>query len=335
MSSLVHKWLKNKEIAELLGKDPRTIRSWMCCPAKRRALGAVRYGTQCRIPRPYNLDQWVSDARREFKKLCITLEPAWKHALRERARETNRYILEVNRLWLAAYMKVLEHRPIVAQDKQACILLRKAACRILRPLPRYKMDVEPFETEFPAQLASVGLTAQKIQVVMSYWPEPEHFRQVHGARTFAQLEAIRAGVDYLQACRALERMGQKLTAENIRPLLHADIVAHINDTGEQLPGAIVRHPLSTQLQNMLIERVFCKNPPPVIMDYRLPQVGLTRRTAQRRAPQKEQTQRDIRAVLILSGIASALPVPPTRPQTGKTPIRGSAYSQVTHDGGND
>jgi hypothetical protein len=83
------------------------------------------------------------------------------------------------------------------------------------------------------------------------------------------------------------------------------MVAHVNDTGEQLPGMVVRHPTSEKMKSIALRSVFCKATPQVMLDFRLPQTGLARRTAQKRYPQKQQAQRRITASVF--GIAATAP----------------------------
>src|SRR2546427_12046528 len=102
------KWLTNAEAAEALAVDARTIKRWMRCRAKRDALLAIRHGKQWRIPRPDNLILWDMETRDRLEKLGIQLKEPWERELEQHGKEYDRYRLESYRLWLAAYLKVLE-----------------------------------------------------------------------------------------------------------------------------------------------------------------------------------------------------------------------------------
>lgn len=321
------KWLPNAEAAQLLGVDVRTIKRWVRQPDKRQALGAVRNGKQWRIPVPSNLQHWESDTRWNFKKLGAPLIPGWRHDLRKIARQTTRYMLEANRFWLAAYMTRLERGPVTPQDRQACLRLRDAACKILAFAPLSEMVVDRHKLQFPGQLASMGLDAREAQDVMRYWPKEQYLKHVHDAHTVAQLEVIRQRVDYWQAALELEQIGENPTTENIRPLLHKEMVAHINDTREHLDGEVIRHPTPKDTKRLMLasvhDSISGRKTAQLTFDFRLPQVGLTRRTAQKRYPQRQKSQQDIRATVF--GIDDRTPGADQRLHIGKTPRRGSTY----------
>jgi hypothetical protein len=232
------------------------------------------------------------------------------------------------------------------EPREAIGRLRKTACQVLKPLLRQEMQAEKLKSRFAGGLRQRLRSKAAVRRVMRYWPNRKSFKQVRGVHTLNQLETIRRWVDRWQAVRELEQRGQEATTENIRPLLHTDMTTHINDTHEQLPGIVVAHPTPEQMRRIILGSVSStmsrkqapqspprREAPLVTLDFRRPQVGLARRTAQRRFPQKGQVQRGIRAAL--DGVISTEPVLDETPHTSKTPIRGSAYSQVTQDGGND
>ena len=333
-SKPTNQWLTNKQAAKLLGVDTRTIKRWMKQPATREALGGVQHGKQCRIPRPTNLDHWRSDTRWRLKKSGIELIPEWKRDLRKIAKKNSRCFLESCRLWLAAYATVLERGRITQEARDAILLLRQAAFKILAPVPRHKMEVDRLKEQFPARLSELGLSEREVAVVLRYWPEEKHFRQVRAAHTLAELEVIRNRLDYTQAVRHLKHLGQKPTAQNIRPLLHKDMMAHINDTWEQLPGIVVKNPTPEQMRRMTIasvqDQIAGKPPLPFVLDLRTPQEGLARRTVQERHPQKQQTQRDI--ITGIYRVRATSPSAVEKPHVGKTPIRGSADDGASNYG---
>jgi len=331
------RWLKNDEAAEALAVDVRTIKRWMKLPAKREALSAVQHGKQWRIPRPDNLYLWQSQASERLKKLGVHLSPAWKRGLRKAGQKCSRYLIESVRLWLAAYMKALKRGRITQKARDAILLLWQTAGEILDPLPRYEMDVEKLKSKFPDQLRKRGLPEDEVRAVMRHWPGEKHFKKVRAARTRKQLEAIRCTLDYLQAARDLKRAGKKPTADNLRPLHHKDILAHINGTRETLRGIVVQNPTPEELRKLTLASV-CgqiggKKPPVVTVDFRQPQGGLRLRTFRNRHPRRQHPQSEI--VASVYRISSSLPSAEEKPHTGKTPIRKPVYDKpllFTHTG---
>ena len=323
-------FLKNAEAAEALGVSVRTVKGWMRDPAKREAISAVRHGKQWRIPRPVNKDQWRYAAERRLREIGVTLPRRFERELRKRAREYASFSLESARLWIAACSTVLavsERRRITTADRAAIDLLWQVAGEILTPLPRYERQVDKLKSEFPPRLlkrhwsgvlaalryCSPNHTVVRFQIfralydvrqVMRYWPKRKVFEGLRATRTWAELEGVRKQMDYLQAVRELEYRGQKATQENIRPLLHKDLMAHLNDTMEQLPGIVVKNPTPEQMRliNWPSRRV---KHPRVILDFRKPQKGLARRTAQKRYPRTQQPQCEIRAAVF--GIEATVP----------------------------
>ena len=325
-------FLKHAEAAGALAVDVRTIERWLARQETREALGAVRQGKRWCIPRPESLFAWESQTRERLKKLGICPPKAWERELEQLDKECDRYLLESYRLWLAAYMKVLGRGSITQEARDAILLLWQVACELLGPLPRHEMEVDKLKRQFPARLlarrfdkvlAATRFCSAKepvifrliiavlldVHAVMRYWPGEKHFKHVRAAYTLDKLEEIRGSVDFQQAVRELEQIGQKPTAENVRPLLHKDFLAHINDTREKLPGIVVKNPTSEELQNLTLAS-FCsqnagKNWPLVTLDFRQPQDGLTLRTFRRRHPLRQQQQRDI--VNAVYGVRDSLP----------------------------
>ena len=305
-----HRWLKNSDAAEALAISVRTLKLWMTRPATRKALGAVRHGEQWRIPWPeeirvHEMDGtihkmecdpfcWANLTRDRFEALGIPLSQPWERDIDRLCKRNDRYLLESCRLWLAAYAAVLGRGSMTQDARDAILRLFQTACEILDSLPRQKMELEKLKSKFPDQLRSRNTSQESIYSIMSYWPKRKHFKLVCAPRTLDELETIRRRLDYTQAVRDLEQSCQKLTGENLRPLLHKDIFAHINDTREKLAV--------------------------MVMDFREPQDGLPPRTFQNRHPKKQQPQRDIIAGVYRT--RSSIPGAVQEPHTGKTPIRG-------------
>ena len=96
--------------------------------------------------------------------------------------------------------------------------------------------MDKLKNEFPRQL-------------WRYWPAPCDFEDVRIAYALQELEQIRRRLDFLQAVRTLRQQhvqvrtgrkrGKPPTAENLRPLLHTDVLAHINDNGQELFPEVV------------------------------------------------------------------------------------------------
>jgi hypothetical protein len=127
--------------------------------------------------------------------------------------------------------------------------------------------------------------------LLSHWPDDGIFKIVRKARTLKALERIREGLDYVLGVRDVEENGQKPTAENLRALLHKDLLQQINDTGEELQLAFI--------------------------EMREPQNGLPLRTFRKRYPTKQNRQRQI--VSAVYGIREALPCMDEKPQTTGDP----------------
>jgi hypothetical protein len=328
MAIAKYQWLKNGEAAEALGVSERTIKHWMLRPEMREALGAVRHGKQCRIPRPDILDHWSSDTRWRLKKLGIQLTPVWERGLKHIGKRNDRHYLESCRLWVAATMKALEHGDLTANAKDAVILLWQAASEILEPLPLYEMQADRLESQFRDHLLARPLSAERVNSVMSYWPGKEHFKQVQAAHRLKELEAIRRRLDYAQAVRELEQSGRESTGALVRPLLHEDVMAHINDTCDELPGIVIKNSKPKELHTLTMASV-CnqiqgKQPPRVSIDFRQPQKGLALRTFRKRHPLRKSPQREI--ITTVYGIRDSIPGANETPHGGKTPVRGSKTS---------
>lgn len=313
-------FLKNDDAAELLAVDVRTVKRWMQRPDIRSTLGAARHGKQWRIPRSDNLDYWRIDTRRRLKALGIGLTPEWKSDLRKIAKTNARYIIESYRLWLAAYLKVLLRGNISPEDRQGILLLWQTACRCLGEQPR-GTRVDTLKSRFPEKLRGRNFSDQRIAVIMQYWPDESHFNMVRGAHTLEALEAIRRGLDTLEATRALEQNGQKPTAQNLRPLFHRNIMEHINDTREKLTGIVVRPRTPKELRHVEQVSIYLTNEQRagMVIDLRKPQDGLPLRTFRNRHPLRKSPQRGIIAEVY--GVRENIPGPVETPNAGKTPIR--------------
>jgi len=325
-----NRWLINAEAAESLAVSKRTIKSWMTRQETREALGAVRHGKQWRVPRPENHFVWKIQTRARLKKFGICPPEAWERDLEKRAKEYGRYRLEAYRLWLAVTMNALERGSITQEARDAILLLWQTACEILALLPRHhEIEVDKLKSKFPAQLLARPLPEAEVRAAMDYWPEDQYVKKVRAAHTLGDLEAIRKRVDYLQATRELQQNGHKPTAENIRPLLHEDIMAHINDTRETLPPntikahmpEVMRHVLEADSHHQMYSANPRRNTEGVdaqgrtyalvegggisCLDMRQPQDGLPLRTFRRRHPQRKNPQRDI--VNLVYDVRESLP----------------------------
>src|SRR5439155_900199 len=150
---------------------------------------------------------------------------------------------------------------------------------------------------FAGRLRQRFLSKARVRHVMRYWPNRKSFTHVRALHTLGDMEKFRRKLDYTQAVRDLEHQGIKPTAEKIRPLLHKNMMTHINDTPEQLPANVVKHPTPKQMHAISMASVYDqlagKTPPLVVLDLRKPQDGLARRTVQKRPPQKQHPQKKI------------------------------------------
>jgi hypothetical protein len=324
------RWLKNAKAAENFGVSARTIKRWMKIPARRKTLGAVRHGKQWRIPLDCEMDT-DSSPEMEFEKL---------------GREFARYKLETYRLWLAAYLQMSAKSVGVTQEDITAILnLWQTACKILDPLPK-GTEVDKLKSQFPESLRARNFSEERIKSIMSYWPEQRIFNGVRDTLTLRQLEKIRHGADTAQAVKTCKNLGQKPTAENLRPLLHKNFMEHINDTREELPpNTIKAHKpedirraveadcwrMSEQNRIEISKSLFTAGNPdearqahalpslPVI-DLRQPQDGLALRTFRNRHPRKKSPQKEIIAAVF--DIQNSISGVDVKPDTGKTPVRG-------------
>ena len=300
------RWLKNAKAAKILGVDTRTIKRWMTIPAMRNALGAVRYGKQWRIPllKSFSGDsEWAWEMQTDYhlKEIGVHLKPSWEIELEKLGEEFARYELETYRLWLAAHSQLSAKSDGVTKDDIAAILLLwQTACKILDPLPE-GTEVDKLKSKFPEQLRARNFSEDEIRFVMSYWPKQNVFKRVRNARTLEQLEKIRSGMDTAQAVKTCKNLGdKKATAEKLRLLLHHDFMEHINDTRDELPSL------------------------PVI-DLRQPQNGFALRTFRKRHPLKNSPLKKVIAAVY--NIQDGIPSVDEKPDTGKTPVRGSKHSE--------
>lgn len=274
------RWFAFTEAARPLGVTPRAIKRWMRLPARRQALLAVRHGKQWRIPHPTNVDLWERETRARLHAVGVSLKPAWEPALVRLARKNAPYWVETQRLYLAASAKPLLRGRITPKTKEAIDELCQKALEILRH-KKQRFGLEEHKRSFPRRL-------------WRYWPKPEHFASVCDANTRKSIEKQRRRLDFLRALRAIRRRGKEPTAENLRPLLHLDWLADINDTKEKLP--------------------------PGTIDFRQPQPGISRREFRRRYPLKKACWRGIIAQVY--GVRATIPSSEERQETGLNPKRG-------------
>lgn len=341
-------WLKNAKTAELLGVDVRTIKRWMTCPATRDALGAIRHGKQWRIPLPDDEGAWEMQIDYRLKAAGITQKPSWQRGLEKHCKKSARYQLESFRLWLAAYLQAsVKSEGITQEDITAVLNLWQTACAILGKLPR-GAEVDKCKSQFPEQLQARNFSDERIQFIMSYWPEAKYIREVRAVRTLEQLENIRRKADTLQAIKTCKNLGYKPTAGNLRPLLHRDFVAHINDTKDDLPPSTIRAHTPEDLRDAAFADYWRKKnlgqseinkwfstagnpdettktfalPSLPMIDTRQPQDGLKLRTFRNRHPLRRDPQKTVIAAVYGQ---DNIPGADEQPHSGKTPIRDSNF----------
>lgn len=345
------RWLTFAEAADLLAVDVRTIKRWMRSPKARNALGAVRHGKQWRIPQPDDENTWESQTDDRLMAAAITSKSSWQRGLEKQCRGVAHYELESYRLWLAAYSQLSAKGPVTKDDLEDILLLWQTACKILESLPR-RVGVDKFKSQFPDWLEARHLPdgKQRIRRIMSLWPNERCLKEVRAAHSLDELEKIRRGMDTMQAVQTCKNLGKEPTAENLRPLLHKDFKAHINDTREDLPKATVKATTPDELRNACEAELWQRRnqiqtqiskwfdtggdpdgakkvvlPPSLPMiDTRQPQNGLKLRTFRNRHPLKKSPQRNIIAAVY--EIQDSIPDADEKPTSGKTPIRDSKLS---------
>jgi len=285
-------WLSYAQAAALLGVTSRTVKHWTTRPVARDALGVVRHGRQWRIPRPDDETKWEMHTRRRLKSAGVSLKPVWELQLEKLGKQSDRYLVESYRLWLAAYVKALEQGRVTQTARENMLLLWKTACEILdppTPLRRYEMDVKKLKSHFPPKLRERDLP---VKTIMHYWPSERHFRPLRAAHTLADLEKIRRELDFWQAYRDEFRRGRSRepTVENLCRLLHKDLMTHINDTRDKPPDGftIVNNPEPEEMHMMTLASVQDQSqrklPPRILVNFRQPQNGISLRTFRTRYP---------------------------------------------------
>ena len=323
------RWLNNEKAAKILGFDVRTLKRWMNDLAKRDALGVVRHGKQWRIPLPesFNGDSegaWEMNTRYRLKRIGVQLKESWEIQIEELGKQFACYEIETYRLWLAAHLQLtMKSDGVTQEDISAILLLWQTACQILDPLPK-GTEVDKLQSKFPDQLRERNFPKEKIRFIMSYWPEQNHFKRVRAVHTLEDLEKIRSGVDTAQAAKTCKNLGRKPTAENLRPLLHKDFMAHINDTRNELPGIVVKNPngeeMSLYTMASVQDQIMGKTPPRVTFDLRKPQNGLALRTFRKRHPLKNSPLKTV--IAAVCDVKDNAPSVRESFRTEKTPVRG-------------
>lgn len=333
------RWLQDARAAELLCVDKRTIKRWKKDAVKREALGAVRHGKQWRIPLPNSFDgdnegAWEMQTRYRFKEMGFPLKDHWEKELEALSDQFARNEFETYRLWLAAYLALIAKVEAVTQEHiSEILLLWQIACEILAPLPR-GADVIEFKSQFPERLKMRGFTDERIDSIMSYWPSPRFFKQVHDAHSMKQLEKIRQRMDTAQAAKTCKHLGDEPTAGNLRAYHHKNFVEHINDTREALPKgfAAINNPTPEQIEwitlGSVYDQMLGKPPPPIMFDFRKPQHGLPLRTFRHRHPLRKSPQKEI--IQAIENAQENIPGADERLSTGKAPIRGSKLSESSY-----
>jgi len=351
---MMNKWLKNAQAAELLNVTERTIKRFMTQPAARNALGAVRHGKQWRIPFPDYEMTWEWQARDRLKEVDIHVKPSWERALEKTASKCDRYLPESCRLWLAAYVKALDRGRVTQKARENMLLLWQTANEVLnppKPLKRYEIDVEMLKSHFAPRIRERGLSVKSI---MHYWPEKRHFDQVRRACTKDDFENMRRELDFYQAYRdeLRRRRGKEPNAKTLCLSLHKNLITHINDTREKLPGIVVKPQTLEELSGLMQADVWMQthSPTPLritegrdaqgktyariegggvqFVDLRGPQKGISIRTFRTRYPRARQQP-------IIVNVRRILSKPPSfdeKPDTGKTPVHDSTDSMSERDG---
>jgi hypothetical protein len=279
----------------------------MTRPATREALGAVSNGKRWAIPRPENPYLWESETRERLTAIGVRLRESWARDLQNCTRQYDLVRLEAARLYLAAYAKAVSHGPITQEAKKGvCDLLAAVLQALLLQLAEpARGKARPGRAELEAHVDS--LKSNLPPELLAYWPDEQLLKRFRAARSPEALEQLRRRLDYTQAVRHAEQSGQKPTAEMLGPRLHKDITAHINDTGEELSGTVFKNPTAEQILKS------------DVIDQRQPQIGLARRTVQKRYPRKGRTQRDI--VAHVYEVQASIPGADSKTETGKTPVR--------------
>lgn len=355
------KWLTYAKAAELLEVCVRTIKRWVTCPESRGALGVVRHGHQWRIPRPDDEGAWGMHTRHRLIAAGVCLRPSWEAGLRKLGRRCDRYLVESYRLWLAAYIKALERGRVTQKTRENLLLLWQTACEVLdppKPLKRYEMDVEQLKAQLRVKLREQGFPVKSI---MHYWPEKRHFAHVRAAHTRADFEGIRRELDFWQAYRdeLRRRRGKEPSAARLCHLLHKDLMTHINDTRETLPGTVVKPQTAEELRGLMqadvwvqmqsasprritegrdaqgrtYARIQTESAPraktaPLYVDLRQSQNGICLRTLRTRYSRAKQKT-------IIGKVRRILFAPPSSKEEvwrGKTPVRDSGSSADEHGG---
>jgi len=218
--------LKIAEAALLLDVNVRTIKRWMRDPVKRAALGAVRRGTQWRIPMPDNPSDWALRVRvRTEPDLERYAERALTRLVRAR-KETDSW---AKRLWLACMLKA-GLRGLISKTTRAAIdIIWEAASRLTKP----SNCMKELRGQIERQLHH--LSEEERRAVMRTLANQSRFDDVERIRTKKEFEKVRRLLDYIQALKLAKRKRRKSTNAEIRPFLYPGFVEQMNDTGEYLP----------------------------------------------------------------------------------------------------
>ena len=326
---MAKRWLKFAQAADLLGVKSRTIKRWMNNPTRREALGVVRHGKQWRIPFPVNECIWDEQTRRKLEQAGIGQKPSWEVALNNCAKQNGRYHVEAYRLWLAAYIKALKQGRVTQKVRINILHLWWTACKILALQKSLTLafDEERLKSLFRDELRKGKFSVKSI---MQHWPKENHFRILRKADSKSDFEKIRRNLDFWQAYRdeSRRRRGDEPTAENLRRLLHKDLITHINDTREDPPPGFtfVKNPSpdeSDMITMASVQNQMQGKPPiPIIIDFRQPQPGISLRTFRTRYPRDDQKP----IIALVRKILSGPPSLDDKPDTGKTPVRSSKFS---------
>lgn len=291
------------------------------------ALGAVRFGKQWRIalPKSFSGDSewaWEMHARHRLKKIGVHLKPSWEIEFDKLDKQSDRHRLETYRFWLAAQLGLLERDAITREHLAPIQLLLNAAGEILGSLSE-AAEVEKLKSKFPDQLRKLDFSEDKINFIMSYWPEPDFFQRVRAAGTLEQLEKIRDGMDTVQAIKTCKNLGINPTAKNLLAYKHKDFTTHINNWLEQMPGIVFHYPTPNELHMITMVSVQDQihGKPPAITSIDLSKKGLALRTGRNRDSLKKLSLKKFRAPVC--DVQDSIPGVDEKLHTGKTPAHSS------------
>ena len=343
-------FFRQREVAELLGVDVRTVERWILDPAKREVFGPVRSRTRWRIPRPKSPEMWVNKVRPLLNVLGAHLKEPWELELETLDHEGDAYLPVIDRLYMAALFQSQARacpNPISPETKAGILDLRATVERRLASfVERSRGGKMPNVAEMEKHLD--GFKAILPDRLVSYWPDKRLLQCVRRKRRPSSLERLFRQLDATQAIGQANQSGRPPTAQNVRQMLHSNLTHQVNDTGEEFPPELtVKAPTGKELRLAAQRDHLAQRPiPPSIpqssgaqlqtvtqaepfprqshvVDLREPQEGISLRGFRRFYPKKHASLRDI--VNAIYDVQESNPAIDKKPHTGKTPIRGPDY----------